>query len=95
MKFPGTCIECGEKIEINEIGLWAKGIGVKHEKCIGEPELKCAVCGRPTGCPSCEFRDDCDIENVSSLCICKRCSDVKDPFSLYKESVKRNYSISR
>jgi len=34
MKFPGTCIACNEKIEINEIGLWSKGVGVKHEKCI-------------------------------------------------------------
>ena len=33
MKFPGTCIVCNEKIEINEIGLWSKGTGVKHEKC--------------------------------------------------------------
>lgn len=33
MKFPGTCIICNEKIEVNEIGLWAKGLGVKHEKC--------------------------------------------------------------
>jgi hypothetical protein len=33
MKFPGTCIVCNEKIKVNEIGLWAKGLGVKHEKC--------------------------------------------------------------
>ena len=33
MKFDGTCIVCKEKIQVNEIGLWAKGLGVKHEKC--------------------------------------------------------------
>jgi hypothetical protein len=33
MKFSGTCIVCNDKIEINEIGLWSKGVGVKHEKC--------------------------------------------------------------
>ena len=33
MKFPGTCIVCNQKIEVGEIGLWAKGKGVKHEKC--------------------------------------------------------------
>ncbi len=33
MKFLGTCIVCDEKIEINEIGFWAKGLGVKHKKC--------------------------------------------------------------
>ena len=27
MKFPGTCIVCNDKIEINEIGLWSKGVG--------------------------------------------------------------------
>jgi len=39
MKFPGTCIVCNEKIPVNEIGLWAKGLGVKHEKCAQINEL--------------------------------------------------------
>ena len=43
MKFPGTCILCNEKIEINEIGLWAKGLGVKHEKCAQVKELQCIM----------------------------------------------------
>ena len=50
MKFPGTCIVCNEKIEVNEIGLWAKGLGVKHEKCAEVKELSCIVCGGPAGC---------------------------------------------
>tara|TARA_Y100000590_G_scaffold118696_1_gene135844 strand:- start:2146 stop:3462 length:1317 start_codon:yes stop_codon:yes gene_type:complete len=33
MKFEGKCIVCNKKIPVNEIGLWSKGIGVKHEKC--------------------------------------------------------------
>ena len=41
MKFPGTCIVCNDKIEINEIGLWSKGVGVKHEKCAQTNELQC------------------------------------------------------
>jgi len=40
MKFPGTCIVCNEKIEVNEIGLWSKGLGVKHEKCAQVNELQ-------------------------------------------------------
>jgi hypothetical protein len=44
MKFPGTCIVCNEKIEINETGLWSKGLGVKHEKCAQTNELQCIVC---------------------------------------------------
>jgi hypothetical protein len=36
MIFPGICIVCKGKTEINEIALWSKGIGVKHEKC-GQP----------------------------------------------------------
>ena len=43
MKFPGTCIVCNDKIEINEIGLWSKGVGVKHEKCAQTNELQCIV----------------------------------------------------
>jgi hypothetical protein len=38
MKFPGTCIVCDEKIPIDEMGLWAKGLGVKHIGCGNEPD---------------------------------------------------------
>ena len=34
------CLVCNEKIEVNEIGLWAKGLGVKHEKCAQINELQ-------------------------------------------------------
>ena len=56
MKFPGTCLVCNEKIKVNEIGLWAKGLGVKHEKCAEINELQCIVCGASAGCPQCEWR---------------------------------------
>ena len=56
MKFPGTCIVCNEKIKVNEIGLWAKGLGVNHEKCAQINELQCAVCGASAGCSQCEFQ---------------------------------------
>lgn len=95
MKFPGTCIICNKKIEANEIGLWAKGSGVKHEKCASEEvkELKCIVCGEPAGCPKCEFQDDCDRESVSEMCICKKCLESKDPFSSYQGAVKKKYRL--
>ena len=47
MKFDGTCIVCNEKVNANEIGLWSKGIGVKHEKCAEIVELKCVICDNP------------------------------------------------
>jgi len=95
MKFPGTCIVCNQKIEINEIGLWAKGLGVKHEKCASQEvkELKCAICGGPAGCAKCEFADDCDRNLVSELCICKKCSDSKESFLDYQNAIKKNYSL--
>ena len=95
MKFPGSCIVCNQKIEANEIGLWAKGLGVKHEKCASKEikELKCAVCGGQAGCSQCEFQDDCDRDLVSGLCICKKCSDSKDSFVLYKDAVKKNFAL--
>ena len=40
MKFTGTCIVCNEKIEINEIGLWSKGVGVKHSIAMGDAGLR-------------------------------------------------------
>jgi len=51
MKFPGTCLVCNKKIEINEVALWAKGLGVKHQGCAEVKQLKCIVCGGPAGCP--------------------------------------------
>ena len=93
MKFPGTCIVCNKKIEANEMGLCAKGLGVKHEKCAEINELTCIVCGGPTGCATCEFREDCDLEVVSQLCICNKCSEKKDTFSLYQESSKKKFPL--
>ena len=93
MKFPGTCIVCNEKLVVNEIGLWAKGLGVKHEKCAQINELKCIICGGSAGCPQCEFQEDCDIEVVSQQCICKNCSEKGDSFSLYQKSVKKNFPL--
>jgi len=93
MKFPGTCIICNEKIEVSEIGLWAQGIGVKHEKCSEVKDLKCIVCNRSAGCQTCEFQDICDVEKVSQLCICKKCSEEKTPYNAYQESVKKNFPL--
>ena len=93
MKFPGTCVVCKKKIEINEIGLWAKGLGVKHVTCAEVVELRCLVCGGPAGCPKCEFRDDCDLSSVSQLCICKKCNDLVDPFASYQKAVRKKFPI--
>jgi len=93
MKFPGKCIICNKKIEINEIGLWAKGLGVKHEKCAQIDQLQCIVCGAPTGCSQCKFIEICDIPNVSQFCICTKCSDEKDAFSFYQKSTNKKFPI--
>ena len=50
MKFEGTCIVCNEKITVNEIGLWAKGLGVKQENSVEVAELKCIVFDGQAGC---------------------------------------------
>ena len=93
MKFPGTCTVCKKKIEINEVGLWAKGLGVKHLVCGKVIELHCLVCGGPAGCQKCEFRDDCDLSKVSQLCICKKCNDQTEPFTLYQKAVVKKFPI--
>jgi len=93
MKFPGKCIVCNEKIEKNEIGFWAKDVGVKHEKCAEIKELTCGVCSGPAGCPTCEFRDSCDLEQVSQICICKKCEAKTDPYNLYQQSVMKKFRL--
>ena len=93
MKFPGTCIVCNGKIQVNEIGLWAKGVGVKHEKCAQVDELQCVICGSPAGCPQCEFYDACDIANVSQFCICRRCADSGDVFGAYQKAAGKKFQV--
>ena len=93
MKFPGTCIVCKKKIEINEIGLWASGLGIKHLTCAEVVELRCLVCGGPAGCSKCEFRDDCDLSKVSQLCICKKCNDLDNSFTSYQKAVSKKFPI--
>ena len=75
------------------MGLWAKGIGVKHEKCAEINELQCIVCKGSAGCSQCEFRDNCDIQMVSQLCICKKCSEGTNSFDSYLKSVKQNFPL--
>ena len=62
-------------IKEKEIGFWLKEESkVKHEKCAEvNKELKCAICNGSAGCMDCEFAEICDRENVSKLCICKKC----------------------
>ena len=93
MKFPGTCTVCNQKIDANEVGLWAKGLGVKHEKCAEIKELQCTICGKSAGCSTCEYKEDCDLESVSQLCICKSCKDTPNPFESYQKSVKKKFPL--
>lgn len=93
MKFPGKCIVCNEKIEKDDVGFWAQGVGVQHEKCAEVKELTCIVCGNPAGCPQCEFRDTCDLEVVSQLCICKRCDSEADAFNQYQKAVLKKFRL--
>lgn len=93
MKFVGTCIVCKKKIDVNEVGFWSRGIGVKHLACAEVKELRCLVCGGPAGCPQCEFRTDCNLAKVSQLCICKKCNDAEDAFISYQKAVAKKFPI--
>lgn len=93
MKFPGTCIVCKKKIEINEQVLWSKGLGVKHQTCAQIAELKCGICSGPAGCSQCEFTNDCNREKVSQTCICKKCYDEKDAFTLYQKTISKRFPL--
>ena len=85
-----------KSIKNNKIALQGGGqdrIKAQHEKCAEINELQCVVCGAPAGCPQCEFQENCDIPNVSQLCICKKCSEEKDAFRSYQKSVKKKFLI--
>lgn len=93
MKFPGKCVVCNQEIKVGAPVLWLKGEGVKHESCGAETkEIPCAVCGRGAGCSACELRDDCDLERVSPMCICKACSE-EDALAKYLAAVGKKFTI--
>ena len=94
MKFDGKCIVCSQKVKAKEIGLWSKGIGVKHEKCAEQSlEIKCIICDGQAGCHTCEFLVDCDLQKISQSCICKKCENTEDLFSTYQRAVSKKFSI--
>ena len=93
MKFDGTCLICNKKVNANKIGLWSKGIGVKHEKCAEINELKCVICDNPAGCLQCEFQNDCDRSLVSQLCICKKCEKQEHTFEQYQSSIRDKFNF--
>ena len=93
MKFDGTCLICNKKVNANKIGLWSKGIGVKHEKCAEINELKCVICDNPAGCLQCEFQNDCDRSLVSQLCICKKCETQEHTFEQYQLSIRDKFNF--
>ena len=93
MKFDGICIVCNKKVNANKIGLWSKGIGVKHEKCAEINELKCVICDNPAGCLQCEFQNDCDRSLVSQLCICKKCETQEHTFEQYQISIRDKFNF--
>ncbi len=82
MKFAGKCTVCKKEIPVGDVVMWAKGEGVKHEACAGAAqsaaparEIPCMVCGKGAGCPTCEYRDECDFARISPLCICPKCAE--------------------
>ena len=92
MKFPGTCLVCGRRIQAGEQGMWSRGVGVKHQECAQQPSITCIVCGQPAGCDRCELAESCDIQKVSPLCICSRC-DSPDAIAAYREAAARKFPV--
>jgi hypothetical protein len=58
-------------------------------------ELKCFVCGKAAGCPTCTFSSICDRRIVSQQCICEACLNVKsekeDAFKRYQQVFIQKY----
>lgn len=90
VKYKGKCAVCGKEIPQGEYALWSRASkAIKHEKCdVAQApavlELKCFVCGRPAGCPSCSFEADCNREVVSQACICEQCMADRQAYRNYQ-----------
>ena len=93
MRHPGVCIICKESVQVNEIAFWSSVKGVKHQKCEQkEHYIKCAVCGGSAGCTKCEFQENCDIPNVSPLCLCYVCMQQKDAVGVYRKAISKKFT---
>lgn len=56
-------------------------------------KILCALCGRSAGCLECELADNCDIPNVSQICLCSTCSQKKGVMEAYYKSVSSKYPV--
>jgi len=87
VKYSSNCKTCGKSVAKGESAVWSPGLkAIKHLAChssdlsslsspdsIHNLQLICSICKGPTGCPECEFEEDCDRTTVSQLCICEKC----------------------
>lgn len=90
MKFPGKCIECNKPLKTGEVGLWSKGVGVKHMDCSENKEIRCIVCGKPAGCQQCEVFEKCNAQKISPYCLCFDCSAIS--LNKYVAAVSKKFS---
>jgi len=58
-------------------------------------ELRCFVCGKGAGCPTCTFSSTCDRRIVSQQCICETClnanNEKEDAFKRYQQVFIQKY----
>ena len=78
---------CGAAAESGDVRAGGGGGGA------AAAELRCLVCGKPAGCPACEFSDSCDTAAVSQLCMCRACLEDKDTYALYKAASSRKFPL--
>ncbi|MGH9993558.1 MAG: hypothetical protein ACREBU_21715 [Nitrososphaera sp.] len=101
VKYRGKCVQCGKEIPQGEYALWSRTAkSIKHERC--EPaqaqgsgegdqlptskELDCFICGKPAGCPACEFEQMCNRDLVSQACICDKCFSDGNAYENYQQA---------
>lgn len=51
----------------------------------------CSLCGKPAGCSECEFLENCDVANVSPVCLCYACGQKNNAISLYLSSTTAKF----
>jgi hypothetical protein len=94
VKYKGKCSVCGKEILQGEYALWSRTAkAIKHVKCESALqdaprviELKCFICGKNAGCPSCSFEADCNRAVVSQACICNECMGTKNAYKNYQKA---------
>lgn len=81
-------VQCAEPVSVaaEKEGRVAMQLAPAMQAVSAAPELKCFICGKNAGCPSCSFEQDCNRSVVSQACVCEQCMADQNAYENYQKA---------